>query len=234
MEHDSHNRTDHHEPKPGFSGRMSDGHRDDDDLFEDEEEYDEFDGDDEPKRTWVNLIWAQAHTPNGVEGIGNGGKMPWHLAEDMKHFKALTVSHPVIMGRKTWESMGCKPLPNRDNIVISSDPNYQAPGATVATNPEGALEIASQAAIPDDGMDHSEIWIIGGAQVFRELKDEADRAYVTQIDGTYDADVYAPVLNDDDWRLEEESPWMTPAKDVDVPRFRYLVYRKVEDEDRDD
>ena len=96
---------------------MSDGHRDDDDLFEDEEEYDEFDGDDEPKRTWVNLIWAQAHTPNGVEGIGNGGKMPWHLAEDMKHFKALTVSHPVIMGRKTWESMGCKPLPNRDNIL---------------------------------------------------------------------------------------------------------------------
>ena len=83
-------------------------------------------------------------------------------------------------------------------------------------------------------MDHSEIWIIGGAQVFHELKDEADRAYVTQIDGTYDADVYAPVLNDDDWRLEEESPWMTPAKDVDVPRFRYLVYRKVEDEDRDD
>ncbi|MDD6373885.1 MAG: dihydrofolate reductase [Bifidobacteriaceae bacterium] len=233
MEHDSHSRTDHHEPKPGFSGHLSD-HRNDD-PFEDEEEYDEFDGDDEPKRTWVNLIWAQAHTPDGGEGIGFEGGIPWHLREDLKHFKALTVSHPVIMGRKTWESMGCKPLPNRDNIVISSDPGYRAPGASVVTTPDDALELASQAAIPDDGMDHSEIWIIGGYSVFTEMLSEADRAYVTQVDGTYKADTYAPHLDDDKWRVEDESPWMTPEQDTDIPRFRYTVYRKVEDdEDSDD
>lgn len=234
MEHDSHSRTDHHGPKPGFSGHLNHGRElGDDDLYEDEEEYDEFDGDDEPKRTWVNLIWAQAHTPDGGEGIGLDGGIPWHLGEDLKHFKALTVSHPVIMGRKTWESMGGKPLPNRDNIVISSDPSFRAPGAIVISSPEAALECASQSAIPDDGMDHSEIWIIGGSTVFQEMMGEADRAYVTQVDAIFDADTYAPTLVGD-WGLEDESPWMTPAKDEGIPRFRYRVYRKIEKNDDED
>ena len=112
----------------------------------------------------------------------------------MKHFKELTVSHPVIMGRKTWESLGGKyrPLPNRDNIVVSHDPMYRAPGATVVTSLDDALDMARQEAIPDDGLDRSEIWIIGGAQLFAKALPFADKAYVTDLAATVDADSYAP------------------------------------------
>ena len=132
----------------------------------------------------MNLIWAQACDKEGHDGaIGFKGGMPWHLPEDMRHFTELTVSHPVIMGRKTWESLSPKfrPLPNRDNIVISHDPSYFAPGATVVDSLDDALDLARQEAIPDDGLDRSEIWVIGGAKVFEEAMPFADKAYVTQI-----------------------------------------------------
>ena len=106
MEHDS-SRSGYHEPEPGSAG-----------LSATEEDW----GDDYPKTFSVNLIWSEARDKEGRAGaIGLNGGMPWHCAEDMKHFKELTVSHPVIMGRKTWESLGGKyrPLPNRDNIVLS-------------------------------------------------------------------------------------------------------------------
>ena len=119
MEHDS-SRSGYHEPEPGLAG------------LEDEEDW----GDDFPKTFSVNLIWAQACDKEGHDGaIGFEGGMPWHLPEDMRRFKELTVSHPVIMGRKTWESLSPKyrPLPNRDNIVVSRDPAYTAPGAPWST-----------------------------------------------------------------------------------------------------
>ena len=112
MEHDS-SRSGYHEPEPGHAG------------LENEEDW----GDDFPKTFSVNLIWAQACDKEGHDGaIGFKGGMPWHLPEDMKRFKELTVSHPVIMGRKTWESLSLKyrPLPNRDNIVVSHDSSYTA------------------------------------------------------------------------------------------------------------
>ena len=133
MEHDS-SRSGYHEPEPGLAGR------------EDEEDW----GDDFPKTFSVNLIWAQACDKEGHDGaIGFEGGMPWHLPEDMRHFTELTVSHPVIMGRKTWESLSPKfrPLPNRDNIVISHDPSYFAPGATVVDSLDDALDLARQEAI---------------------------------------------------------------------------------------
>ena len=141
-------------------------------------------GDDYPKTFSVNLIWGEARDKEGRAGaIGLNGGMPWHCAEDMKHLKELTVSHPVIMGRKTWESLGGKyrPLPNRDNIVVSRDPMYRAPGATVVTSLDDALDMARQEAIPDDGLDRSEIWIIGGAQLFAEAGSRSGRvAYARQ------------------------------------------------------
>ena len=179
MEHDS-SRSGYHEPEPGSAG-----------LSATEEDW----GDDYPKTFSVNLIWAEARDKEGRAGaIGLNGGMPWHCAEDMKHFKELTVSHPVIMGRKTWESLGGKyrPLPNRDNIVVSHDPMYRAPGATVVTSLDDALDMARQEAIPDDGLDRSEIWIIGGAQLFAEALPFADKAYVTDLAATVDADSYAP------------------------------------------
>ena len=143
MEHYS-SRNGYHEPEPGFAGQ---------------EKADDW-GDDFPKTFSVNLIWAEADDKDGRPGaIGFDGGMPWHLPEDMKRFKELTVSHPVIMGRRTWESLNVKyrPLPNRDNIVVSHNPQYLALGATVVTDLDAALDIARQEAIPDDGLDRSEI-----------------------------------------------------------------------------
>ena len=119
-------RSGYHEPVPGSAGP---------EVFEDDW------GDDFPKTFSVNLIWAQANDKEGRSGaIGYEGEMPWHLPEDLKRFKELTVSHPVIMGRKTWEALNEKfrPLPNRDNIVLSRDRDFRAPGATVVDNLEEA------------------------------------------------------------------------------------------------
>ena len=129
-------------PKPGSAG-----------LSATEEDW----GDDYPKTFSVNLIWGEARDKEGRAGaIGLNGGMPWHCAEDMKHFKELTVSHPVIIGRRGHgDRLGGKyrPLPNRDNIVVSHDPMYRAPGATVVTSLDDALDMARQEAIPDDGLD---------------------------------------------------------------------------------
>ena len=182
MEHDSNSRSGYHEPEPGSAG------------LEESEDW----GDDFPKTFSVNLIWAQARSKSGQQGaIGYKGGMPWHLSEDLKHFQELTVSHPVIMGRKTWESLSPKfrPLPNRDNIVISHDPSYFAPGATVVDSLDDALDLARQEAIPDDGLDRSEIWVIGGAELFREAMPIANKVYVTDIDAEVDADTYAPDID---------------------------------------
>lgn len=214
MEHDS-SLSGYHEPEPGDAGL--------------EDEMDEDWGDDFPKTFSVNLIWAQARDEQGRWGaIGHQGSMPWHCSEDMKHFKELTVSHPVIMGRKTWESLGEKyrPLPNRDNIVISRDQSYNASGATVVTSLDDALDLARQEAIPDDGLDRSEIWVIGGAQIFAAARDFADKAYVTELDTTVPADAYAPELGED-WQVVDEGEWLTPGNtDSGISAYRFLTYAR--------
>jgi dihydrofolate reductase len=162
--------------------------------------------------------------------------MPWHLSEDLRRFADLTVSHPVIMGRKTWESLGEKyrPLPNRDNIVISHDAQYKARGASVVESLGEALGIAKEEAIPDDGIDRSEIWIIGGGTLFRECLAQANAVYVTQIDATVAADVFAPNVRDlvsnGTWRVADVGEWRAPGKVKDaaaIPRFRYVKYERV-------
>lgn len=218
MEHDS-SQSGYHEPVPGSAG-----------LEDIEEDW----GDDFPKVFSVNLIWAQACDKEGHEGvIGFRGGMPWNLPEDMKHFKELTVSHPVIMGRKTWESLNAKfrPLPNRDNIVVSRNPEYPAIGATVVDSLDAALDLARQEAIPDDGLDRSEIWIIGGAEMFREAMPLADKAYVTQIGARVDADAYAPdimaMVNSGAWSVAEETEWRNTVKGSDfITGYRFMTFVK--------
>ncbi|MCI1220202.1 MAG: dihydrofolate reductase [Bifidobacterium sp.] len=219
MEHDS-SRSGYHEPEPGFAG------------LHDTEEW----GDDIVKTVSVNLIWAQASDKEGRPGaIGFKGAMPWHLAEDMRRFKELTVSHPVIMGRKTWESLDprFRPLPNRDNFVVTTDRSYSAPGATVVPDLESAIDLACQEAIPDDGLDRSEIWVIGGAQLYQAMLPFANKAYITQIDARVDADAYAPdmeaLAQSDTWRITEATQWLTPKKrEGAVRRYRFLTMQKDE------
>ena len=215
MEHDS-SHNGYHEPEPGSAG------------LRDEEDW----GDDFPKTFSVNLIWAEAHDTEGHDGaIGYQGSMPWHLPEDLKHFQELTISHPVIMGRKTWESLPAahRPLPNRDNIVISGTANYQAPGASVVQNLDDALDIARQEAIPDDGIDRSEIWVIGGARVFEDALKYSSHAFVTQLKATIPADTYAPdlaqMVEAGMWHITSITPWRSPKNPQPlVSEYRYLTF----------
>ncbi|OUM03913.1 dihydrofolate reductase [Variovorax sp. JS1663] len=140
--------------------------------------------------TRINLILARA--ANGV--IGHEGGIPWHLPEDMAHFKQQTAGAPVIMGRKTWDSLPprFRPLPGRRNIVISRQPGWQAEGAECADGLREALARCEQAEEP-------EVWVIGGAQIYAEAEPLAQRAIVTEIDRHYEGDAWAPRF-DTSWR----------------------------------
>ncbi len=187
----------------------------------------------------IHLIWAQALSLEGTPGaIGNNNAIPWHIREDLRHFKDLTVSHPVIMGSRTWESLGAhRPLSSRDNIVVSFDEDYEAPGATVADSLDEALSLATTPAIPDDGIDRSEVWVIGGASVLRQCLQVADDAYVTQVDLRAPADTFAPdmsaLVRQGSWRLVSRGRWqrsrLTPKGGGRAPRFRFLRYERVKD-----
>jgi dihydrofolate reductase len=131
----------------------------------------------------INLIFARA--ANGV--IGKDNAMPWHLPEDLAHFKRLTQGCPVVMGRKTWDSLPprFRPLPGRSNIVVTRQSDWQADGALRAASLPEALRVCGDA--PD-------IWVIGGADIYRQAEPLAVRAEVTEIAQDYAGDAYAPVL----------------------------------------
>lgn len=130
----------------------------------------------------ISLIAAL--TPNRV--IGKDGKMPWHLSEDLKYFKKTTLNKPIIMGRKTFESLGQKPLPNRKNIVVTSDMFKFAniPGITIVNTLESALKACDA--------DAEEVMIIGGAKIYEQFMPKADRLYLSLIHGEFEGDTYFP------------------------------------------
>jgi dihydrofolate reductase len=133
----------------------------------------------------LNLIFARAR--RGVIGLNN--TLPWHLPEDLAHFKATTLGQPVIMGRKTWESLPPKfrPLPGRTNIVVTRQTGWQSPGAHVAHSMAQALALC-------EGVDNSagEVWVIGGAEVYAQALPLAQRAVITDIDAEFEGDAFAP------------------------------------------
>jgi dihydrofolate reductase len=139
----------------------------------------------------INLIWAQAR--NRV--IGKDGAMPWHLPEDLAHLKRTTLGCPVIMGRKTWDSIPAKfrPLPGRTNIVLTRQSDWQASGAQRASDLREALLFCEQ--LPSQPQ---AVWVIGGAQIYAQALPLAHQAVVTEIDADVDGDTYAPQF-DADW-----------------------------------
>lgn len=148
--------------------------------------------------TQLNLIYARAR--NGV--IGRDNQMPWHLPEDLAHFKQTTLGCPVIMGRKTWDSLPprFRPLPGRQNIVITRDAAWAADGAQAAHSLDAALGLCSGAA---------QAWVIGGAQIYALALPQARRVVVTEIDQDIDGDAWAPTLGPE-WR-ETDRQWHTSA-----------------------
>ncbi len=140
-----------------------------------------------PTRPTISIIAAMAE--NRAIGINN--KMPWHLPADLRHFKALTVGKPIIMGRKTWESLPGL-LPNRPHIVVTRDLHYQAKGCQVVHSIDEALTAAG---------DVPEIMIVGGAAFYAAMLPQADRLYLTQVKTTVAGDVFFPHYNATDWQI---------------------------------
>ncbi|MFS0852330.1 dihydrofolate reductase [Microbacterium sp. 179-I 3D4 NHS] len=157
--------------------------------------------------TWVGLIWAEAD--GGV--IGAEGGMPWHVPEDLAHFKEVTVGSPVVMGRKTWDSLPerFRPLPGRENIVVTRQQDWTADGARRAATVSEAVR----------GKDR--VWIIGGAEIFRQVIGDADRLEVTELDLRVDGDAFAPPKTG--WRLVDEGDWETSRSGI---RYRFLGYER--------
>ena len=158
----------------------------------------------------VGLIWAQ--TNSGV--IGRKGAIPWHLPEDMAHFKELTMGHTVVMGRRTWESLPAKvrPLPGRRNIVITRQADYVAEGAEVVTSLDDALTA-------DDY-----VWVIGGAEIYPLALPHAGVCEVTEIDldePPEDDDAFAPLL-DKSW-VADTPAWRSSRVGL---RYRFSTYRR--------
>jgi len=116
--------------------------------------------------------------------IGNKNKLLWFIPEDMHYFRDITLGHPVIMGKTTYESIG-RPLPNRLNIILSKDDRLEIPGVTIAKSIDQALDIAK-------AKDKEEIFIIGGASIYQQTMNLVDRLYITEVEGDFEADTYFP------------------------------------------
>ncbi|MGG1399395.1 dihydrofolate reductase [Bacillus salipaludis] len=124
--------------------------------------------------------------------IGKDNQLPWHLPEDLKYFKRVTMGHPIAMGRKTHESIG-RVLPGRQNIVITRQKNYQAEGCTMFYTVEDFVDFCRK--------QEDEIFIIGGAEIFKETFQYADRLYITEIHSEFEGDTYFPEFNHSEWKL---------------------------------
>jgi len=138
------------------------------------------------RKTRLSLIAAVAE--NGI--IGSGNALPWRLPEDLKHFKTLTLGHPVIMGRKTYESIG-RPLPGRRNIVVTRNRDFHMEGCEIAQSLEAAIAAC--------GLDCGEVFVIGGAQIYAEALPLAQRIYLTEIRKPFKGDARFPVLDRKEW-----------------------------------
>jgi len=163
----------------------------------------------------INLIYARA--ANGV--IGANGTIPWHLPEDMAHFKQQTAGAPVIMGRKTWDSLPprFRPLPGRQNIVVTRQADWRAEGALPVGSLREALSLCDRSGSP-------EVWVIGGAQIYAEAEPLAQRAVVTEIARDYEGDAHAPTLDGTAWRETQRESHVS-AKDGLA--FSFVTYERI-------
>ena len=155
----------------------------------------------------ISLIVAAS--TNNV--IGAKGNLPWRLSADLKRFKALTMGKPIVMGRKTYESIG-RPLPGRQNIVITRQDNYAPEGCTVAQSVDAALAAA----------DAPEIMIIGGGHIYEAFIPMAERIYLTRVDADIDGDTYFPEISEDQWQeVSRQEQAADPDNDYDVVFMEY-------------
>jgi len=150
---------------------------------------------------------------NGLIGKKDG--LPWRLPADLRHFKLLTTGHTVIMGRKTFESIG-KPLPNRLNVVVSRTENLQIPGCTVVRLPEEALHIAP---------DNQEIFVMGGAEIYSQFLPLANTIYLTRVYNRFEGDIYFPPIDFSEWQEMERQDF--EPDDKNHYKYSFIVLKKI-------
>jgi dihydrofolate reductase len=160
----------------------------------------------------ISLVVAVAR--GGI--IGRDGGLPWHISSDLKRFKQLTMGKPVIMGRKTWESLPKRPLPGRQNIVITRDKTYRAEGAHCVASLAQALTAAGEV---------DEICVIGGGSIYREALPLAGRIYFTDVDLDVEGDTHFPVLTPNEW--QETAREVHPRGEKDSAGFVLRVLERV-------
>jgi len=165
----------------------------------------------------ISLIAAVSK--NGV--IGNEGDLPWNLPSDLKKFKEITDNKPIIMGRKTWDSIG-RPLPNRDNIVISRNVNLEIEGGIICSSPDEAISIAK---IKANERGSEEIMVVGGGYIYKEFMDVADKLYITEVDLEVEGDAYFPKV---DLEIFNEISRERKSKESEDNAYHSLViYEKI-------
>lgn len=185
----------------------------------------------------IGLIWAQARDAAGRPVIGAGNAIPWRVPEDSRFFRGITTGHPVVMGRRTWESLPprFRPLPGRTNIVVTrhpaavpldeavggegaaSEPSKAAPPPTAIVVESLAEALAVAASAPGG----DEVWVVGGAQVYAETLTLADRLVVTELDLEVEGDAFAPEVDPDLWEATSTAAW---AESTSGTRYRHLTY----------
>ena len=160
-----------------------------------------------------------AMSENRTIGINN--KLPWYLPNDLKYFKQVTMGKPIIMGRKTFDSIG-KPLPGRTNIVITRDPDYQADGVQVVNGIEQALSVAEDISLING---HEEVMVIGGAEIYGITLPKADRLYITHVDATVEGDAFFPEVDWSHW--QEQASEAFAAEGPNPYDYRFVVYDRI-------
>ncbi|MBP1993551.1 dihydrofolate reductase [Paenibacillus eucommiae] len=153
----------------------------------------------------ISFIYAMDRN----RAIGKDNSLPWHLPADLKFFKSVTTGHPILMGRKTYESIG-KPLPGRRNVIITQNPRFSAEGCEVIHSVEQALELFHD----------EELFVIGGAEIFRLFLGKVDRMYITEIDHEFAADTYFPDMSMEQWELVSSEQGQQDEKNPYVFHFR--------------
>lgn len=166
----------------------------------------------------ISTCLIAAVAENGV--IGRKGAMPWHLSTDLQRFKALTLGKPIIMGRKTWDSIG-RPLPRRTNIVITRDCTFSAEGAVVAHSLSQACSLAKSVASQNDV---EEIFIIGGGEIFQQGFSLADKIFLTEVLASIEGDRFFPIFDKEKWTIVQTQD--IPKGDKDSHPTRFVVYER--------
>lgn len=146
--------------------------------------------------------------------IGRSNRLPWHLPADLKHFKFLTMGQNIVMGRKTYESIG-KPLPGRTNVIITRQTDYKVPGAMVAHSLEDALMICTG---------HSENFIIGGEKIYRQALNKCQRMYITEIQRDFVGDTFFPEFDRNEWEETQRDRYI--AENEDNLEYHFVVLER--------